>query len=87
MTLSANASTADIITEINRLKRQIDAMELAKKPGRNVTGARAVPSSSTDLTSGDIVGDYLYDGFDRHCLEIIDDSGTIEWRVVTESGV
>lgn len=87
MTLSANASTADIITEINRLKRQVDAMELAKKPGRNVTGARTVPSSSTDLISGDIVGDYLYDGFDRHCLEIIDDSGTIEWRVVTESGV
>lgn len=87
MTLSSNASNADIIREINRLQRQVDAMELAKQPGRNVTGLRAVPSSSTDLISGDIAGDYLYDGYDRLRLDIIDNSGTLEWRVVTEAGV
>jgi hypothetical protein len=85
--ISANATLQDVIQEIARLQRQIDAMELAKQAGRNVTGARAVPSSSTDLISGDIAGDYLYDGNDRLRLDVIDNSGTLEWRVITESGV
>lgn len=85
--ISANATLPDVIRELASLQRKVDAMELAKKVGRNRTGDRAVPSSSTDLIEGDIAGDYLYDGFDRLCLEVIDDSGTLEWRVVTEGAV
>lgn len=85
--ISANASMADVIREIAALQRRVDAMELAKQAGRNRTGERTVPSSSTDLISGDIAGDYLYDGFDRLRLDVIDNSGTLEWRVVTEGAV
>ena len=87
MSLSANASLSDVIREINSLKRQVDSQEALKKAGRNVTGLRAVPSSSTDLIQGDIVGDFLYDGLDRYALEVIDNTGAIEWRVVTEGAV
>lgn len=87
MTISNNSTLEQAIIEMNRLSRRIEVLEREKKAGRNVTGARAVPSSSTDIIAGDIVGDYLYDGYDRLCLEVIDNSGTLEWRVVTEAGV
>jgi hypothetical protein len=85
MTLSYNASNNDIINEVNKLKRQIDAMQISKRAGRNVTGARAVPSAETDLISGDIVGDFLYDGSDYYEMQIVDNIGTVQWIKYTVS--
>jgi hypothetical protein len=85
MTLSYNASNNDIINEINKLKRQSDAMQISKRAGRNVTGARAVPSAENDLISGDIIGDFLYDGSDYYELQVVDNINTIQWIKYTVS--
>jgi len=79
MTLSSNANMNDVITEINKLQRQVNALQSAKRAGRNVTGGRAVPSSHTNTIQGDVVGDFLYDG--NHCYElsIVDAAGTVNW--------
>lgn len=72
MTLSSNASNADIISEINRINRRLNAVETGKRNGRNVTGIRAVPTSATQLIQGDIRGDYLYNGINYYELELVD---------------
>lgn len=82
MTLSSNATNADIISEINRLSRKITALETGKRNGRNVTGTRAVPTSATQLIQGDIRGDYLYNGINYYELELVD-GVALKWAKYT----
>lgn len=79
MTLSSTSTISDIISEINKLQRTISALENGKRAGRNVTGARAVPSSATNLIQGDIVGDYLYNGNDYYELSVVNSAGILKW--------
>lgn len=79
MTLSANASMNDVIREINKLQRQADVLQSSKRAGRNVTGARAVPTSNTDVIQGDVIGDYLHDGTEYYELSVVDGAGTVNW--------
>lgn len=79
MTLSSTSTISDIISEINKLQRTISALENGKRAARNVTGARAVPSSATNLIQGDIVGDYLYNGNDYYELSVVNSAGILKW--------
>ena len=85
MTLSINATMNDVITEINKLSRQANALQSSKRSGRNVTGARAVPTSNTDLIQGDITGDFLYNGIEYYELAVVDNTGTVNWVQYTVS--
>lgn len=56
----------------------IEQLERGKFQGRYRTGQRAVPTSSTDVTVQDFVGDMINDGSFLYIL--LDISGSIEWR-------
>jgi hypothetical protein len=71
MTLSINSSLSDVIKVVARTERIVNGLEASKRAGRNVTGARTVPSDTDDLLSGDVVGDYLYDAANNHYYELV----------------
>jgi hypothetical protein len=54
-----------------------------KLKGRNRTGVRAAPSSATDTTDSDIVGDIVTDATYKY--ELVDVAGVLKWHRVTLS--
>jgi hypothetical protein len=68
-----NGRTNDVIA--------IEQLEKGKYQGRYQTGQRAVPTSNSDVTTSDFVGDVLNDATYRY--ELLDISGTNKWNRTT----
>lgn len=58
--------------------RIISTLQRNKRQGRIRTGIRAVPTSHSDVLSGDLEGDFLNDSTNFYLL--INDDGTLKWH-------
>ena len=77
-----NASTVvTVLQQILGLRKEditeYNGLQQGKLKGRDRTGVRAVPTSATDTTAEDFVGDVVKDATYRY--ELIDISGTLKW--------
>jgi len=81
--LPQNPSAQDIqrwIEEVTRLRQTEDVADFTNLPNVFVRGRlveRAIPASSTDVVSTDVLGDWLYSTTFLYIL--INDSGTPKW--------
>jgi len=74
---SANTSIDDIVRERANDVREVYQLQTGKLPGQIRTANRAVPSSPTDVSAGDMEGDWLCDATYIYTLRSI--SGTLKW--------
>lgn len=79
-----DSNVVSVVREIMTLRREdineVDGLGQNKLKGRNRNGVRAVPTSATDVVSGDIEGDVVVDATYRY--ELVDVAGTgLRWRI------
>lgn len=70
---SKNTTLADVIAQRRYDANAIADLESQKRPGRDRTGLRAVPTGHANLLQGDAWGDVVTDA--THIYEIVNMSG------------
>lgn len=78
MTMRFFGGTADLATVVQERRNDVATVN-GKLTGRNVTGARLVPTSNDDILTDDRPGDVLFDLANNHKYECVLDSGVRAW--------
>lgn len=76
----SNATIETVRRERLRDNITIEQIERGKMPGRIRTNERAAPSSPTDVVTGDVEGDVVYDSTYQYLLINVPNTGLRWWR-------